>query len=168
MTALVHATALVVGEAGLLIRGASGSGKTSLALALIAEGARDGRFARLVGDDRVELTPANGRLLARPHPAIAGRVEVRGLGLLAVEHERACVVRLVVDLASGPSDLGPRCPDHPPTATLLGLELPALRLSADDGARDNAGRILTVMGAVRQNKGGTGPICLPIWLQCTR
>ncbi len=166
--AFVHATALVVGEAGLLIRGRPGSGKTSLALALIADGTRDGRYARLVGDDRVGLTVAGGRLVARPHPAVAGRVEVRGLGVLSVEHEPACVVRLVVDLASDPADLGPRCPERPPTATLLGVNCPALVLRAGDGARDNAGRILTVMDAVRRKQGGIGPICLPIWLQCTR
>ncbi len=164
----VHATALVVGEAGLLLRGPSNSGKTSLALALIAGGARDGRFARLVGDDRVELAVANGRLLARPHPAVAGRVEVRGLGLLGADWEPACVVRLVVDLAVERAGLAPRCPDHPPTVALLGLTLPALTLPAADGAASNAGRIFTIMDALRQKQGGTGPICLPTWLQCTR
>lgn len=164
----VHATALVVGGAGLLVRGPSGAGKTSLALALVAEAERDGRYGRLVGDDRVGLTVAGGRLLARPHPAVVGRVEVRGLGLLRVAVEPACVVRLVLDLAVDRADLGPRCPDQPPTATLLGLALPALALPAADGARDNAGRIMAIMGALRRNAGGIGPICLPSWLQCTR
>ena len=163
----VHATALVVGDVGLLIRGASGCGKTSLALALIVDATRDGRFARLVGDDRIGLTGAGGRLLARPHPSIAGRVEVRGLGVLPIEHEPGCVVRLVADLVSNPSELGPRCPEHAPTATLLGVDCPALTLLATDGARDNAARVLTVMGALRRKQGGTGPICLPTRLQCT-
>lgn len=52
----VHGTAAVVGEAGVLIRGASGAGKSSLALALVDAAAARGLFARLVGDDRISCT----------------------------------------------------------------------------------------------------------------
>ena len=44
--ASIHACALIVDEAGLLIRGASGAGKSSLVLALIAAAQAQGRFAR--------------------------------------------------------------------------------------------------------------------------
>ncbi len=74
----VHGTALAIGEVGLLIEGDSGSGKSSLAAALLRDAARRGCFGRLVGDDRVAIIPAAGRLIARPHPAIAGLLEVRG------------------------------------------------------------------------------------------
>lgn len=74
----IHATAIAIGEAGILIRGASGSGKSVLALALIALAAQGGRFARLVADDRVELAARGGRLVARPVAPLEGIVERRG------------------------------------------------------------------------------------------
>lgn len=98
MTGTVHATCVLVGSIGVLIRGPSGSGKSRLAAALIQAVRRDGGFAALVADDRVALAAANGRLIARPPDAIAGRIEVRGFGIAAVDFEPAAVVRLVVDL----------------------------------------------------------------------
>lgn len=94
----VHATALVLGADGVLVRGASGSGKSTLALALVARYRAAGRFAALVADDRVALEAAGGRLVARAPAAIAGLVELAGRGILAVGHEPAAVIRLVVDL----------------------------------------------------------------------
>ena len=76
----VHAACVVLGEAGVLIRGESGAGKSSLALGLIEAAPAHGLFGALVADDRVRITCAHGRLVARPHPAIAGRIELRGLG----------------------------------------------------------------------------------------
>jgi HPr kinase/phosphorylase len=90
----LHASCIVLGEAGVLIRGPSGSGKSQLARRLVS--AYPG-FARLVCDDRVRVEALNGRLLARPVPAIAGTLEIRGLGLMATAFEPAAVVRLVVD-----------------------------------------------------------------------
>lgn len=85
----------------MLIRGPSGSGKSRLALELI-QAARNGslRFARLVGDDRVHVEAAHGRLLVRPAAALAGLIEVRGLGIRKLPHEPRAVVGLVVDLAA--------------------------------------------------------------------
>ena len=94
----LHASTAVVGEAGVLIRGASGAGKTRLALALVAQAKLAGGFARLVADDRTLVVRHRDRLVARPHPAVAGLVERRGLGIEAVEHEPACVLALAVDL----------------------------------------------------------------------
>ena len=81
MTPTVHASAVLVGARAVLIRGPSGSGKSRLVLDLI-DAARRGSldFARLVGDDRVHLETAGGRLLVRPAPALAGIIEVRGAG----------------------------------------------------------------------------------------
>ena len=93
----LHGAAVAVGEAGVLIRGVSGAGKSSLALALVEAAVARGMFARLVADDRVLLEVLNGRLLARPHPAIAGRVERRGQGIGLVDHEAAVVLRCVLD-----------------------------------------------------------------------
>ena len=62
------------------------------------------RFARLVGDDRVHLEAAHGRLLVRPAEALAGLIEVRGLGHPAAPHEPSAVVGLVVDLAAADAE----------------------------------------------------------------
>ena len=95
----VHASAVLVGARAVLIRGPSGSGKSRLALDLIGA-ARGGSFAfaRLVADDRVHLEIANGRLLVRPAQALAGLIEVRGVGLKRIAYEPSAVVGLVVDL----------------------------------------------------------------------
>jgi serine kinase of HPr protein (carbohydrate metabolism regulator) len=125
-----HASAMLVGEAGVLIRGASGAGKTQLALALIAEAERAGLFARLIGDDRIGLRATGGRLVARPHPAIAGHVERRGLGLAPLPHEQAGTIRLVVDcLETEP----PRLPEPEDMVTQIdGVTLPRLGVMALD------------------------------------
>jgi hypothetical protein len=99
----VHASAVLVGARAVVIRGPSGSGKSRLALALIEAG-RSGRllFARLVGDDRIFLAAAGGRLLARPADNLTGLIEVRGAGLLRLDYEPGAVVGLVLDLAAIP------------------------------------------------------------------
>ena len=108
MSETVHASCVVVGEAGILIRGPSGSGKSALARALIDLAHERGLFARLVGDDRIVLKTQGGRLVARPVATIQGLMEVRGQGIAQIAHEGAAVVRLVVDcLTQSP----PRYPD---------------------------------------------------------
>jgi HPr kinase/phosphorylase len=99
MTATVHASAVLVGARAVLIRGPSGAGKSHLALELI-EAARGRRvvFARLVGDDRVHLESAGGRLVVRPAQALAGLIELRGVGIQRLAYEPSAVVGLVVDL----------------------------------------------------------------------
>ena len=94
-----HASAVVVGESGVLARGPSGAGKSSLALALIALAREAAIFAALIGDDRVFVRACGGRLLARGVPRFAGLIERRFEGLVVAAHEPLAVVRLVVDLA---------------------------------------------------------------------
>lgn len=97
----VHATAVLLGARALLIRGVAGSGKSLLAVRLLQESAfRRSPFARLVGDDRVLLRAAHGRLLVRPVPALAGLIEIRGLGIRRVPHEPQAIVGYVIDLAA--------------------------------------------------------------------
>ncbi len=143
-----HATCVVLGEAGVLIRGESGSGKSSLGLALLERAAARGLFAALVADDRVRIALRHGRLVARPHPAIAGRIEVRGLGLLGRPAEEACLLRLVVDLVPA----APRLPEPgAERADLLGISLP--RLCLDRALRDTGlapGLILAACGVTSQ------------------
>ena len=102
-TETVHGTCVAFGDIGILLRGASGAGKSDLALRLIDGG------ARLVADDRVVLTRDGSRLIAAPPPPIAGLLEARGVGLLRLPYEAAAPLRLVADLvASGAPERLPR------------------------------------------------------------
>lgn len=96
MTPTIHASAVLLGHRGILIRGPSGSGKSRLALALLQDAGPD--FARLVGDDRIRLEAAHGRLLMRPAKALEGLIEVRGIGIVQLPHEPVAVASLVIDL----------------------------------------------------------------------
>src|SRR5688500_6349470 len=92
MSEWVHGTAVLVGRRGVLLRGASGSGKSLLATMLI------GRGARLVGDDRVHISACHGRIVAAATSATAGLTELRGRGIVPAPPERSAVVHLVVDI----------------------------------------------------------------------
>ena len=82
VTPTIHASVVLVGAHALLIRGPSGSGKSRLVLNLIqAVSSGPLMFARLVADDRVHVRAVHGRLIARPPAALAGLLEVRGLGI---------------------------------------------------------------------------------------
>ncbi len=122
--ASTHANALLIGATGLLLRGVSGAGKSALTLEVMARARLRGDFARLIGDDRVTLANCNGRLIARPHPLAAGRMELRGLGLVSEPFEPAGVIRGVVDLAP-PGESPPRYPfECDATTRLCDLTLP--------------------------------------------
>ena len=128
--ASLHAGCVLIGDAGVLIRGASGSGKSLLAGRLIDAARAQGVFACLVADDRLTLTKAAGRLIARPNRAIAGKMEARGLGIVAAPHEDAAIIRLVVDcVAETPSRLPE---DAERSVTLEGVALPRVVSQAAD------------------------------------
>jgi serine kinase of HPr protein (carbohydrate metabolism regulator) len=129
----IHASAVLVGTRAVLIRGPSASGKSRLALELLEAG-RIGAvlFARLVADDRVHLETAGGRLLARPAAALAGLIEVRGVGLLRLAHEPSAVVGFVVDLAAADAVRLPE-PDKR-RADIDGILLPRLAVAPDAAA----------------------------------
>lgn len=105
----LHASCVLVGETGVLIRGPSGAGKSRLAFALILAG-RAGMIAPtlLVADDRVLVEAKDGRLIAAPPEALAGLIEVRGAGIRRLAHAPSAALGLVVDLAA---DDGARLPD---------------------------------------------------------
>lgn len=139
----MHATAIVLGDRGVLIAGPSGSGKSSLALALVEKYRAAGRFARLVSDDQVFLSAHQGRLVCHAPPTIAGLVEVRGLGPIATEYEVATTVDLLVRLV--PADAVERLPAHA-SELLLGCKVPRLMLAEREIAVATAA-LLVVLGA---------------------
>lgn len=141
MSATVHASVALVGDAGVLIRGASGSGKSSLLLALIAA---DSRRNALVADDRVALAAHGGRVLATVPSALAGLIEVRGQGILQRPHVSPAVVDLVVDLL--PPAACQRMPDPDARTGIVGIDLPLLVLPADiGGGSDGALRVAVAL-----------------------
>jgi serine kinase of HPr protein (carbohydrate metabolism regulator) len=123
----VHATCVAL-KAGrtwraLLLRGPSGAGKSDVALRLIEAG------GRLVADDQTHLARQGKHLVATPPPALAGLIEVRGVGIVRLARaqlQAAAPVALLVDLVR-PAELE-RLPE-PMHETLLGIALPRLALA---------------------------------------
>ncbi|MBI1403551.1 MAG: serine kinase [Porphyrobacter sp.] len=115
----VHAAgAVAIGGRALLIEGPPGSGKSSLALALIDRG------AGLIGDDAVTLVREGGALIASPPPNIAGLLEVRGVGLLHLPVAAPAPVALVLALGGAH---GERLPDIPLACRdIAGIAVPVL------------------------------------------
>jgi serine kinase of HPr protein (carbohydrate metabolism regulator) len=95
----IHATAVSIAGKAVLLTGASGAGKSDLALRLIDRG------AVLIADDQVELTLQDGVLHASPPQTIEGRIEVRGVGIVAMPFTRDVPVALAIDLDLPPERL---------------------------------------------------------------
>ena len=119
----LHATAVGIAGRAVLLVGPSGSGKSDLALRLIDRG------ATLVADDRVVVTRDGSRVLAAPPDTLAGLIEVRGVGIVAVPHLAGVPVALVVDLAAPPVRLPERT-----TREVAGVAVPVVGLSAFDAS----------------------------------
>jgi len=121
----IHASAVLVGARAVLIQGPAGSGKSRLALALL-HAAEQGLlpFARLVADDRAHIEAIHGRLLVRPAPALAGLIEVRGLGIRRLPYEPLAVAGLLVELGRTDAERLPP-PDRRRT-DIAGVSLPRL------------------------------------------
>ena len=123
--ASVHASAVMVANRAVLIRGPSGSGKSRLAFDLILAG-RTGQIspAVLVGDDRVHLAVHGNHLVVRPVPQLAGLIEIRGLGIRRGAFTEEAVVGLVVDLAAEDAE---RLPPPEALQTFIhGVKIPRL------------------------------------------
>ena len=115
-TEILHASCVTDGVFAVLIVGPSGSGKSALALELMSRG------ATLVADDRtiVELSEAGVR--ASCPKAIRGKIEARGVGILAADSAAFGHVRLVVDMGASETERLPPVR----TFTLLGEDIPLL------------------------------------------
>lgn len=120
MTATLHASCVAIDGRGVLLTGASGAGKSDLALRLIDRG------ASLVGDDGVTIEARDGRLLASAGPNIEGQMEIRGLGILAFP----CVAHVPLALVVALDQEVPRMPDELlPVRVFEGLTLPLIALN---------------------------------------
>jgi serine kinase of HPr protein (carbohydrate metabolism regulator) len=116
----IHATCVAIGGRAVLLAGESGRGKSDLALRLIDRG------ARLVSDDYTQLRVDGARLRATAPAPIAGRIESRGVGLVALEPLADVPVCLLVDLDAAPE----RLPDAAAVRSVAGREVPAIALAA--------------------------------------
>jgi HPr kinase/phosphorylase len=112
----LHATCVVLAGSAVLITGPSGSGKSALALQLIAIG------AQLVADDRTILHRVKEILIASSPEKIVGLIEARGVGILPTVYVAQAPVVLVVDMAIMELERLPQ----PNTVTLLDITLPCL------------------------------------------
>ena len=119
---LIHGTCVALGPHAALIRGPSGSGKSDLALRFLALAAEPGLEPLLVADDQVWVErQKDGSLVASAPPTLAGKIEVRGLGIVEVPHREAARLALAVDLVL-PQEVPRMPPDPLDRITIAGVD----------------------------------------------
>ncbi len=134
----MHASCVLIGDAGVLIEGVSGAGKSDLALRLIDRG------ATLVSDDYTFVQRHDGQLIASPPATIAGKIEVRELGILDMPFAESAPVTLLISLGE-PSA---RLPEPGAARLILGVDIPLLAL----GGRDPSAPIKVELALARLAK----------------
>lgn len=122
---ILHGTAVAFGGAAVLLRGASGAGKSDVALRLIGLG------AVLVADDQVEVDLRSGRPYVRGIDPVKGLLEIRGVGIVKCAVAEAAVLKLVIDLVA--REAVPRIPDWD-KVDMQGIMLPRLAFHAFDAS----------------------------------
>lgn len=118
-TELLHASTVAVAGRAVLIEGVSGSGKSDLALRLIDRG------AELVSDDYTLVKRLPLGLSAAAAPNIAGKIEVRSIGIVEMPYRENIPVALLVTLSAPPE----RLPEPGRSRSILGVEVPCIVLA---------------------------------------
>jgi HPr kinase/phosphorylase len=144
MSANIHASCVALGGKGVLLLGASGAGKSDLALRLIDGG------ARLVADDRCEIFMRAGKLCARAPQSIAGLIEMRGLGIIALPHAKSVVVAMAVRLGASPTRLPEPMFYLPPPGVTAVRPVPLIMVKAASASAP--ARIRAALAAFSQNR----------------
>ncbi|MFL6733382.1 MAG: HPr kinase/phosphorylase [Sphingomicrobium sp.] len=116
----VHASTVAIEGRAVLITGPSGAGKSDLTLRLIDRG-----FA-LVSDDQTIVKRVGDQLIASPPPQLAGKLEIRGIGIVEMDHNRDIPVALLVELTGQIQ----RMPDDSRERPILGVALPLVSVDA--------------------------------------
>ena len=116
----VHASTVANEGRAVVITGPSGSGKSDLTLRLLDRG-----FS-LVSDDQTIVRRDGDRLIATPPPNIAGKLEIRGIGIVDMEHDSDVPVSLIVELTSEIQ----RLPDDSRQRPILGVSVPLISIDA--------------------------------------
>jgi serine kinase of HPr protein (carbohydrate metabolism regulator) len=125
---LVHGTCVAFGPSAVLLRGEPGAGKSDLALRFLALPPEGDARPMLVADDQVWIAPEVGRLTASPPPELAGKIEVRGIGIVEMPFLGQAALRLVCDLVDA-KDLPRMAPEPWERTKIAGIALPALKLA---------------------------------------
>lgn len=115
----IHASCVVKRGRGVLLAGPSGVGKSDLALQLIID-----RDFKLVADDQTLIREKDGLLRASVPPSIAGKLEIRGLGIFDMAMQDDVPIALYVDLAATPE----RLPENSAMEHLYGVDIPRIAL----------------------------------------
>lgn len=116
----LHASCVAIDGRAVLIEGRSGEGKSDLSLRLIDRG------AQLVSDDYTICTRTAGTLFGAAPSNIAGKIEVRGIGIVELPHVPRAPIALIVTILDAP----PRLPDGPRTRRIAGVDVPQVALPA--------------------------------------
>ena len=116
----LHASCVAIDGRAVLIEGRSGEGKSDLALRLIDRG------GMLVSDDYTICTRTNGTLLAGAPANIAGKIEVRGIGVIDMPRQDSAPIALLVTILDAP----PRMPEGPKKRRIAGIDIPEVALAA--------------------------------------
>ena len=146
----LHATLVRLDGHGVLIRGASGTGKSSLAVSLLRRAEAAGREARLVADDQVLVERREALAFGHAPAALAGLIELRGVGILNLPFEREAQMTLVVDLSTRAAI--ERLPE-PSFVEIAGVSLRRIHLPERDPAF-GADALLTFLWSLPPNERG--------------